>query len=39
LFGREHQLLGGISRLGQIYNQVKVACPGSVDLSKIFQEI
>jgi 2,5-furandicarboxylate decarboxylase 1 len=24
----EHQLLGGIPRLGQIYNQVKVACPG-----------
>jgi 2,5-furandicarboxylate decarboxylase 1 len=32
LFGREHQLLGGISRLGQIYNQVKVACPGIRDL-------
>jgi 2,5-furandicarboxylate decarboxylase 1 len=28
----EHQLLGGISRLGQIYNQVKVACPGIRDL-------
>lgn len=28
----EHQLLGGIPRLGQIYNQVKVACPGVRDL-------
>jgi 2,5-furandicarboxylate decarboxylase 1 len=28
----EHQLLGGISRLGQIYNQVKVACPGIRDV-------
>jgi 2,5-furandicarboxylate decarboxylase 1 len=28
----EHQLLGGISRLGQIYNQVKVACPGVRDV-------
>lgn len=28
----EHQLLGGIPRLGQIYNQVKVACPGIRDL-------
>ncbi len=28
----EHQLLGGISRLGQIYNQVKVACPGVKDV-------
>ncbi len=28
----EHQLLGGISRLGQIYNQVKMACPGVRDV-------
>lgn len=28
----EHQLLGGIPRLGQIYNQVKVACPGVRDV-------
>jgi 2,5-furandicarboxylate decarboxylase 1 len=28
----DHQLLGGISRLGQIYNQVKVACPGIRDV-------
>jgi 2,5-furandicarboxylate decarboxylase 1 len=28
----DHQLVGGISRLGQIYNQVKVACPGVRDV-------
>ncbi|HEY8462744.1 MAG TPA: UbiD family decarboxylase [Bacillota bacterium] len=28
----EHQLLGGLARLGQIYNQVKVACPGVRDV-------
>jgi 2,5-furandicarboxylate decarboxylase 1 len=28
----DHQLLGGISRLGQIYNQVKAACPGIRDV-------
>jgi 2,5-furandicarboxylate decarboxylase 1 len=28
----EHQLMGGVSRLGQIYNQVKVACPGIRDV-------
>ncbi|MBN2439585.1 MAG: UbiD family decarboxylase [Deltaproteobacteria bacterium] len=28
----EHQLMGGIPRLGQIYNQVKVACPGIRDV-------
>lgn len=28
----EHQLLGGLPRLGQIYNQVKTACPGVRDV-------
>lgn len=28
----EHQLLGGISRLGQIYHQIKIACPGIRDV-------
>jgi 2,5-furandicarboxylate decarboxylase 1 len=28
----EHQLLGGLPRLGQIYHQVKVACPGVRDV-------
>jgi 2,5-furandicarboxylate decarboxylase 1 len=28
----EHQLLGGLPRLGQIYNQVKTACPGIRDV-------
>lgn len=28
----EHQLVGGLPRLGQIYNQVKVACPGVRDV-------
>lgn len=30
--GVEHQLLGGLPRLGKIYDQVKVACPGVKDI-------
>lgn len=28
----EHQMIGGLPRLGQIYKQVKVACPGVRDV-------
>jgi 2,5-furandicarboxylate decarboxylase 1 len=28
----EHQLMGGLPRIGQIYNHVKVACPGVRDV-------